>query len=46
MGLPLLNRIPILGGLFGNQTLTNNRSELVLFITPARRHRQRRHRRT
>jgi general secretion pathway protein D len=33
-GLPLLNRVPILGGLFGNQTLTNNRSELVLFITP------------
>jgi len=33
-GLPLLNRVPILSGLFGNQTLTNNRSELVLFITP------------
>ena len=33
-GLPLLNRIPVLGGLFGNQTLTNDRSELVLFITP------------
>jgi general secretion pathway protein D len=33
-GLPLLNRIPILGGLFGSQTLTNSRSELVLFITP------------
>ncbi|MEO8536807.1 MAG: type II secretion system secretin GspD [Betaproteobacteria bacterium] len=33
-GLPLLNRIPILGGLFGNESLTNNRSELVLFITP------------
>src|SRR5689334_14822381 len=33
-GLPLLNRVPILGGLFGNQTLANNRSELVLFITP------------
>jgi len=33
-GLPLLNRIPILGALFGNETLTNNRSELVLFITP------------
>ena len=33
-GLPLLNRIPILGGLFGSETLTNNRSELVLFITP------------
>ena len=33
-GLPLLDRIPVLGGLFGNQTLTNNRTELVLFITP------------
>ena len=33
-GLPWLNRIPWLGGLFGNQTTTNNRSELVLFITP------------
>jgi general secretion pathway protein D len=33
-GLPLLARIPILGGLFGNQALTNNRTELVLFITP------------
>ena len=33
-GLPLLGRIPVLGGLFGNQTLTNNRTELVLFITP------------
>ena len=33
-GLPLLDRIPILGGLFGNQTTLNNRTELVLFITP------------
>jgi general secretion pathway protein D len=33
-GLPLLSRIPVLGGLFGNQTLTNNRTELVLFVTP------------
>ena len=33
-GLPWLNRIPVLGGLFGNQTLDNSRSELVLFITP------------
>ncbi len=32
-GLPLLSRIPILGALFGQQTLTNNRTELVLFIT-------------
>ncbi|MFO1395941.1 MAG: type II secretion system secretin GspD [Burkholderiales bacterium] len=33
-GIPLLSRIPLLGGLFGQQTLTNNRTELVLFITP------------
>jgi general secretion pathway protein D len=33
-GLPLVSRIPILGGLFGDQTLQNNRTELVLFITP------------
>ena len=33
-GLPLLARIPILGGLFGNQTLKYDRTELVLFITP------------
>lgn len=33
-GLPLVSRIPILGGLFGNQDLKNNRTELVLFITP------------
>jgi general secretion pathway protein D len=33
-GLPLLARIPIIGGLFGNQDLKNDRTELVLFITP------------
>ena len=33
-GLPLISRIPILGGLFGDQNLTNNRTELVLFVTP------------
>ncbi len=33
-GLPLLSRIPILGGLFGQQKLTDNRTELVMFITP------------
>ena len=33
-GLPLIDRLPVIGGLFGNQTLTNNRTELVLFITP------------
>ncbi len=33
-GLPWLARIPVVGGLFGNQSLTKNRSELVLFVTP------------
>jgi len=33
-GLPLLSRIPVIGGLFGDQKLTNNRTELVMFITP------------
>jgi general secretion pathway protein D len=33
-GLPMLSRIPIIGGLFGQQKLKNNRTELVLFITP------------
>ncbi len=33
-GLPMLARIPILGGLFGSQELKNNRTELVMFITP------------
>jgi general secretion pathway protein D len=33
-GLPLLDRVPILGGLFGSQSLQNNRTELVLFVTP------------
>jgi hypothetical protein len=33
-GLPLLDRIPFFGGLFGNQTVLNNRTELIVFITP------------
>jgi general secretion pathway protein D len=33
-GIPLLSRIPVLGGLFGKQSLKNDRTELVLFITP------------
>jgi general secretion pathway protein D len=33
-GLPWLSRIPFLGGLFGSQELKNDRTELVLFITP------------
>jgi general secretion pathway protein D len=33
-GIPLASRIPILGGFFGQQALQNNRTELVMFITP------------
>jgi len=33
-GLPLISRIPIIGGLFGTQELTTDRTELVMFITP------------
>ena len=33
-GLPLLSKIPILGGLFGTQSMNKNRTELVILITP------------
>ncbi len=33
-GIPLLSKIPILGGLFGTQSYQNNRTELVILITP------------
>jgi general secretion pathway protein D len=33
-GVPLLSKIPIIGGLFGTQTFRNNRTELVVLITP------------
>jgi general secretion pathway protein D len=33
-GLPLLSKIPLIGALFGTQTLNKERSELVLIITP------------
>ncbi|HJU22507.1 MAG TPA: type II secretion system secretin GspD [Casimicrobiaceae bacterium] len=33
-GFPIVNRLPVLGALFGSETLQNDRSELVLFITP------------
>jgi len=33
-GLPLLDRIPILGGLFGKQNIQDNRTEIIMFITP------------
>ena len=33
-GLPLLSKIPILGGIFGSQTLRLDRTELVMLVTP------------
>lgn len=33
-GLPFLNRIPVLGGLFGSQTRRDERTELLVMITP------------
>ncbi|MFP5518574.1 MAG: hypothetical protein ACLGGX_01620 [Bdellovibrionia bacterium] len=33
-GIPLLNRIPVLGALFGSQDFKENRSELVIFVKP------------
>ena len=33
-GLPGLSRIPIIGGLFGQQTSNTSRSEIVVLITP------------
>ncbi len=33
-GLPLLSRIPVLGGLFGSESRTDNRTELIILITP------------
>jgi general secretion pathway protein D len=33
-GVPILSRIPILGGAFGSKQLSRSRSELVVFLTP------------
>jgi general secretion pathway protein D len=33
-GVPGLNRIPYIGGVFGSKTYSHNRSELILFMTP------------
>ncbi|MBL0142248.1 MAG: type II secretion system secretin GspD [Betaproteobacteria bacterium] len=33
-GLPLLSKIPVLGALFGTQTITKRRTELILLIRP------------
>lgn len=34
-GLPGLNRTPLLGGLFGQRSNTNNRTELIILIRPS-----------
>jgi len=33
-GLPYLSQIPLIGGLFGTQTWKDNRTELIILITP------------
>lgn len=33
-GIPLLHRIPYFGALFGNKSNSQNRTELILFMTP------------
>lgn len=33
-GIPYLSRIPVIGGLFGQQTRVQNRSEVLVLITP------------
>lgn len=33
-GVPLLSKIPLIGGLFGSQSFKRDRTELVLLITP------------
>jgi general secretion pathway protein D len=33
-GLPGLNRLPLIGGLFGNKNYSHDRSELIIFMTP------------
>jgi len=33
-GIPVLDRIPVMGALFGAKSYTKQRSELIIFITP------------
>ena len=33
-GIPLLNKLPILGVLFGTKTYSKDHSELIIFMTP------------
>ncbi len=33
-GIPLLDRIPVMGALFGSRSYTKERTELIMFLTP------------
>ncbi len=33
-GIPLLDRIPYIGGIFGQKTYSHDRTELIIFMTP------------
>jgi general secretion pathway protein D len=33
-GIPVLDRIPYIGGLFGSKSYSKERTELIIFITP------------
>ena len=33
-GIPGLNRLPYIGGLFGNKNYSHDRTELIIFMTP------------
>lgn len=33
-GIPGLNRLPVIGGLFGNKNYSHDRTELIIFMTP------------
>ena len=33
-GIPVLDRIPVMGALFGSRSYSKERTELIMFITP------------
>jgi general secretion pathway protein D len=33
-GVPFLHKLPVVGSLFGAQSITKSRTELVVFLTP------------
>jgi general secretion pathway protein D len=33
-GIPILHRIPVIGGAFGNKSISSDRTELIVFMTP------------